>query len=57
MYSPDKIKELEEAKRILDEYREKGSIDERIANYLKIDAQFTVMLKEALEVDDGYVQP
>ena len=57
MYSPDKIKELEEAKRILDEYREKGCIDERIANYLKVDAQFTVMLKEALEGDDGYVQP
>ena len=51
----NKVREIEEAKKLLDEY--KDSIDKTILDYLKVDAQFTVMLKEALEVDDGCIQP
>ena len=50
----NKLEEIREAEEILQQY--KDSIDESILHYLKIDAQFTVMLKEALEVDDGCLQ-
>ena len=49
----NKIQEIEEAKRLLDEY--KDNIDAMILDYLKKDAQFMLMLAEAIE--DESIQP
>ena len=51
----NKLEEIREAEELLKEYE--GCIDKVILDYLEKDKEFMLMLAEALEVDDGYVQP